>query len=111
MREGTGRPGLLQVSRSRSFPFVYHPISLPPGACAGATRRRAQDEGNQQRGAKGSVTGALWHAPHVLARSPCATARVCAPLTYVADVMVKGTYRGAEGVFLRSMGTSEPIGP
>ena len=27
-----------------------------------------------------------------------------------ADVMVKGTHRGAEGVFLRSMGTSEPIG-
>ena len=83
MREGTGRPGLLGVSRSRSFPFVYHPISLPPGACAGTTSRSAQDEGHQQRGAQVSVTGALWHAPHVLAHSPRVTARVCAVLTHM----------------------------
>ena len=83
MREGTGRPGLLGVSRSRSFPFVYHPISLPPGACAGTTCRSAQDEGHQQRGAKASVTGALWHALHVLAHSPRVTARVCAGLTHM----------------------------
>ena len=83
MREGTGRPGLLGVSRSRSFPFVYHPISLPPGACAGTTCRSAQDEGHQQRGAKASVSGALWHALHVLAHSPRVTARVCAGLTHM----------------------------
>ena len=53
MREGTGRPGLLQVSRSRSLPLVYHPISLPSGACAGTTRRRPPLEGHQQRGAQG----------------------------------------------------------
>ena len=83
MREGTGRPGLLGVSISRSFPFVYHLISLPPGACAGTTSRSAQDEGHQQRGAQVSVTGTLWHAPHVLAHSPRVTARVCAGLTHM----------------------------
>ena len=93
MREGTGRPGLLQVSRSRSFPSVYHPISLPPGACAGTTRRRA----SPATGAKASVTGALWHAPHVLARSPRVTARVCAPPTCMLVCHAAGTSGKSSG--------------